>query len=151
MTHCTQTRLPRGGSRIREFANPLAEPDNKPVCVTTPQIASWLTAAAILACLMSVSSEARAQSPGSVKEPLSEAESQDATPKGVRTREWIQKGAQKVIEITFDEENADRIYGKVQKPGVDYLITQGDLEYEGIPLDVDLMKALRESVRGPGF
>jgi hypothetical protein len=74
----------------------------------------------------------------------------DAT-KGVKTREWVQKGSQKVVEINFDEASADVFYGKVQKPGVDYLITQGDLAYEGLPMDHDLLQVLEQSVKGPPF
>jgi len=70
-------------------------------------------------------------------------------PKGVKTREWVQKGAQKVVEIDFGE--GEVFYGKVQKPGVDYLITQGDLAYEGLPLEHDLLRALEQSVKAPPF
>jgi len=76
---------------------------------------------------------------------------EDPAPRGVKTREWVQKGAQKVVEINFDEENADLIYGKVQKPGVDYLILQGDLEYEGLPMEHDLLKVLEKSVKEAPF
>lgn len=68
-----------------------------------------------------------------------------------KVREWVQKGAQKVVEINFDEASADLIYGKVQKPGVDYLITQGDLSYEGLPMEHDLIRVLEDSVKRPPF
>lgn len=71
-------------------------------------------------------------------------------PKGVKTREWVQKGAQKVVEINFDEAG-DIVYGKVQKPGVDYLITQGDLAYEGLPMEHDLLQVLEQSVKESPF
>lgn len=68
-----------------------------------------------------------------------------------KVREWVQKGAQKVVEINFDESSADLIYGKVQKPGVDYLITQGDLTYEGLPMEHDLIRVLEDSVKRSPF
>jgi len=87
--------------------------------------------------------------PGLCQAPPAPAEGE--APKGVKTREWVQKGAQKVVEINFDEANADLIYGKVQKPGVDYLITQGDLAYEGLPMEHDLLQVLEQSVKEPPF
>lgn len=71
--------------------------------------------------------------------------------RGAKTREWVQKGAQKVVEINFEESNADIVYGKVQKPGVDYLIMQGDLSYEGLPMEHDLLQVLEQSVKEPPF
>jgi hypothetical protein len=34
---------------------------------------------------------------------------------------------------------------------VDYLITQGDLAYEGLPMEHDLLQVLEQSVKGPPF
>jgi hypothetical protein len=114
----------------------------------------WATLAAFLAGGVLAAGTALAQVP-----PASRAET-TSTPEpgakgdetaGAKVREWVQKGSQKVVEINFDEAAADKIYGKVQKPGVDYLITQGDLSYEGLPMEHDLIRVLEDSVRKPPF
>jgi hypothetical protein len=82
--------------------------------------------------------------------PAAQATPPADAPAGAKMKEWVRKGSQqKVVELTFDA--VDRIEGKVQKPGVDYLITQGDLEYDGLPLERDLLKDLEDSLKGPPF
>jgi len=83
-------------------------------------------------------------------QPAPAADGDSGAPAGARTKEWVKKGsAQKVVELNFDD--AQTVYGKVQKPGVDYLITQGDLKYDGLPLERNLLKELEDSVKGPPF
>jgi len=53
---------------------------------------------------------------------------------------------QKVIEMETLE-----VLGKVQKPRVYYLIGRGELKYEGLPMDRDLLKEVEDSVKGPPF
>lgn len=65
-----------------------------------------------------------------------------------KTREWIGSDSKKVVEITFDEE---KVYGKVQKPGVDYLISQGETNYVSLPLDRNIVEELKSSVDGNPF
>jgi len=43
------------------------------------------------------------------------------------------------------------VLGKVQKPRVYYLIGRGELKYEGLPMDRDLLKEVEDSVKGPPF
>ncbi len=67
----------------------------------------------------------------------------------VRVREWVQRGSQKVVEVNFEDNTV--IQGKVQKPGVDYLITQDELKYEGLPMEHDLVETLERSARSRPF
>lgn len=77
-----------------------------------------------------------------------EGEASGAAP-AVRVREWVRAGSQKVVEVNFDETTV--IEGKVQKPGVEYLITQEPLQYEGLPMEHDLVETLERSARGRPF
>jgi len=86
-----------------------------------------------------------AQQPGG-GEPEKEA-AQPAS--NVRVREWVQRGSQKVVEVNFEDNTV--IQGKVQKPGVDYLITQEELKYEGLPMEHDLVETLERTARHHPF
>lgn len=110
-----------------------------------PAIGKLLVAALLM---LSWAVPAYSEEPSATGDPAVAGENE--APKAT-TKEWIRKGSEKVVEIDFDAEAADIIYGKVQKPGVDYLITQGELKYEGMPLERNLLKELEASVSAPYF
>jgi len=74
------------------------------------------------------------------------AVAQQAPPPAAAKRKAPRRGPQKVIEMDTLE-----VLGKVQKPRVYYLIGRGELKYEGLPMDRDLLKEVEDSVKGPPF
>jgi len=52
----------------------------------------------------------------------------------------------KVIEMDVLE-----VVGKVQKPRVYYVIGRGELKYQGLPLERDLLKEVEDAVERPPF
>lgn len=61
-------------------------------------------------------------------------------------RKSKRRGPRKVIEMDTLE-----VLGKVQKPRVFLLIGRGELKYEGLPMDRDLLKEVEDTVKGPPF
>jgi len=43
------------------------------------------------------------------------------------------------------------VVGKVQKPRVYYVIGRGELKYQGLPLERDLLKEVEDAVERPPF
>jgi len=99
----------------------------------------------VLLLLLMVPAGSWAQQP-----PSGESPTEGAPAAGnVRVREWVQRGSQKVVEVNFEDNTV--IQGKVQKPGVEYLISQDELKYEGLPMEHDLVETLERSARSRPF
>jgi len=79
---------------------------------------------------------------------VSTLSAQESEKESSRTKkaQVTKRGPQRVIEMETME-----VVGKGQKPRVYYLISRGELTYEGLPMERSMSNEIEESVKRPPF